>query len=121
MRITTEFRRAGLGAYGNSRAVLEGQGLENRSCLRVAWEWLVLPAVLLLICMVSMVWLIMSDLLSRGNAVVWKRSILPFLLNYKVPTLEKDEFRGTGLGWQEVREGKVKFYSKLLYLHPKRW
>ncbi|TXC12324.1 hypothetical protein FocTR4_00007592 [Fusarium oxysporum f. sp. cubense] len=30
MRITTEFRRAGLGAYGNSTAVVEGQGLEDR-------------------------------------------------------------------------------------------
>ncbi|KAF5984393.1 hypothetical protein FCOIX_2651 [Fusarium coicis] len=38
MRLTTEFRRAGLDAYGNATAVVEGQGWENRSCLRVAWE-----------------------------------------------------------------------------------
>ncbi|KAF5580398.1 hypothetical protein FPANT_9354 [Fusarium pseudoanthophilum] len=89
VRLTTEFRRAGLDAYGNDTAVVEGQGWENRSCLRVAWEWLVLPAVLLLMCMVSMFWLIISDLLSKGNVIVRKGSILPFLLNYKVSTLEK--------------------------------
>ncbi|KAF5985307.1 hypothetical protein FBULB1_2965 [Fusarium bulbicola] len=93
MRITTEFRRAGLGAYGNTSAVVEGQGWENRSCLKVAWEWLLLPAVLLLMCTVSMFWLIMSDLLSKGTIIVWKGSILPFLLNYKVPTLEKMSLR----------------------------
>ncbi|KAF5531188.1 hypothetical protein FNAPI_13339 [Fusarium napiforme] len=89
MRLTTEFRRAGLNAYGNDTAVVEGQGWENRSCLRVAWEWLVLPAVLLLMCMVSMFWLIISDILSKGNVVVWKGSVLPFLLNDKVSTVER--------------------------------
>ncbi|KAG5747852.1 hypothetical protein H9Q70_009466 [Fusarium xylarioides] len=106
MRLTTEFRRAGLDAYGNSRPVVEGQGWENRSCLRVAWEWLVLPAVLLSMCIVSMGWLIISDLLSRGNVVVWKGSILPFLLNYKVPTLEK-------MGLEELDLAGKKFEIKL--------
>ncbi|KAF5717669.1 hypothetical protein FMUND_5615 [Fusarium mundagurra] len=106
MRLTTEFRRAGLDAYGNASAVVEGQGWENRSCLRVAWEWLVLPAVLLLMCMVSMFWLIMSDLLSKGNVIVWKGSILPFLLNYKLPTLEK-------MSLEELDLASKKFEIKL--------
>ncbi|KAF5638466.1 uncharacterized protein FTJAE_5262 [Fusarium tjaetaba] len=89
VRLTTEFRRAGLDAYGNARAVIEGQGWENRSCLRVAWEWMMLPAVILLMCMVSIFWLIISDLLSKGNVIVWKGSVLPFLLNDKVSTVEK--------------------------------
>lgn len=89
MRLTTEFRRAGLNAYGNSSAIVQGQVWENRSCLKVAWEWLVLPAVLLSMCIVSIVWLIIGDLLCRSHVVAWKGSILPFLLNHKVPTLER--------------------------------
>ncbi|KAF4442455.1 hypothetical protein F53441_11741 [Fusarium austroafricanum] len=88
MRITTEMRRAGLGAYGNSSARVKGDVLENRSCLRVAWEWMVLPAVLLLMCMVSAGWLIMKDILSKGNGVVWKSSILPLLLKNEVTAPE---------------------------------
>lgn len=106
MRLMTDFRRAELGAYDKSSAIVQGQVWENRSCLNVAWGWLVLPAVLLSMCIVSMVWLAIGDLLCRSHVVAWKGSILPFLLNHKVPTLER-----MGLG--ELDLASKKFEIKL--------
>ncbi|KAF4972223.1 hypothetical protein FSARC_1175 [Fusarium sarcochroum] len=70
MRLTTEIRRAGWGPYQQSIPSVKGESWENRTCLHVAWGWFSLPAGLL------------------NGVVVWKASVLPFLLKDHVPAME---------------------------------
>ncbi|KAH6893275.1 hypothetical protein B0T10DRAFT_269430 [Thelonectria olida] len=88
MRITTEMRRTGWGARTEAAATVEGEAKENRTCIRVEWGWFALPAALLLLCAVLLGWVIVRDLRARNGSVIWKSSVLPFLLKDYVPAIE---------------------------------
>ncbi|RSL81070.1 hypothetical protein CEP51_006116 [Fusarium floridanum] len=88
MRITTEMRRAGWGPYAMASTASKGDAWENRTCLHVAWAWFALPLTLLVLCAVMISWIIVKELLNRDTSVVWKGSVLAFLLRDHVPTIE---------------------------------
>ncbi|KAJ4329302.1 hypothetical protein N0V84_000197 [Fusarium piperis] len=93
MRITTEMRRAGWGPYATAGAAAKGDAWENRTCLHVAWAWFSLPLTLLVLCIVMISWIIVRELLNKDTGVVWKGSVLPFLLKDQVPAIEKMSMR----------------------------
>ncbi|KAM0413582.1 hypothetical protein ACHAPT_013640 [Fusarium lateritium] len=102
MRITTEMRRAGWGPHKETSVTVEGDALESRTCLHVAWAWFVLPAALLLLCAAMIGWVIVKDLLAMNGGVVWKSSVLPFLLRDHVPAMEKMSLREVNAAAKEL-------------------
>jgi hypothetical protein len=93
MRITTEMRRAGWGPYAMASTASKGDAWENRTCLHVAWAWFALPLALLVLCIVMISWIIVKELLNRDTSVMWKSSVLPFLLKDQVPAIEAMSMR----------------------------
>lgn len=102
MRITTEMRRAGWGPHKVARVTVEGDALESRTCLHVAWAWFMLPAALLLLCAAMIGWVIVKDLLAMNRGVVWKSSVLPFLLRDHVPAIERMSLREVNAAAKEL-------------------
>ncbi|KAI8716548.1 hypothetical protein NCS52_00948900 [Fusarium sp. LHS14.1] len=93
MRITTEMRRAGWGPYAMASTASQGDAWENRTCLHVAWAWFSLPLVLLVLCIVMISCIIVKELLNKDTSVMWKSSVLPFLLKDQVPAIETMSMR----------------------------
>lgn len=93
MRITTEMHRAGWGPYAMASTASNGDAWENRTCLHVAWAWFSLPLVLLVLCIVMISWIIVKELLNKDTGVMWKSSVLPFLLKDHVPAIETMSMR----------------------------
>ncbi|WAO91904.1 Hypothetical protein NCS54_00938900 [Fusarium falciforme] len=93
MRITTEMRRAGWGPYAMASTASKGDAWENRTCLHVAWAWFALPLALLVLCIVMISCIIVKELLNRNTGVMWKSSVLPFLLKDQVPAIETMSMR----------------------------
>ncbi|KAJ3549027.1 hypothetical protein NM208_g727 [Fusarium decemcellulare] len=89
LRVTADMRYAGLGPYTELGTEVKGQVLENRTCVRVAWGWFALPAALLFLCTIVLGLIVIQDWKAADDAVVWKSSVLPFLLRDHVPALEK--------------------------------
>ncbi|KAF4466235.1 hypothetical protein FALBO_6904 [Fusarium albosuccineum] len=89
LRVTAEMRLAGWGPYAEASTTVEGQALENRTCVRVAWGWFALPAGLLFLCTIVLGLIVVRDWKAADYAVVWKSSVLPLLLREHVPALEK--------------------------------
>ncbi|KAM5369984.1 hypothetical protein ACJZ2D_008667 [Fusarium nematophilum] len=99
MRITTEIRKSGRGAWSEDNAKVEGDVWENRTCVYISWKWLTLPATLLAFCAVLLIWTVVKDALSKSG-VIWKASVLPFLLKDQ-PGLERMGLKGV----EEVAKG----------------
>ncbi|KAJ3545026.1 hypothetical protein NM208_g2722 [Fusarium decemcellulare] len=79
MRITTEIRKYGRGAWSEENAKVNGHVWENKSCVHISWRWMALPATLLTLCAILLLWTMVSDGLSK-NGAIWKASVLPLLL-----------------------------------------
>ncbi|KAF5661368.1 hypothetical protein FCIRC_11847 [Fusarium circinatum] len=75
-RITTAFRNEGRGPFFDAQVKVIGQAFETRTCVRVAWAWLALPALLVLTCTI----LLIRTAIHAKSVVNWKASVLPFLL-----------------------------------------
>ncbi|VUC35612.1 unnamed protein product [Clonostachys rosea] len=93
MRITTQIRRSGQGPYMKDQVPAQGEAWENRTCLHVAWEWFALPATLLVLCTLLIAGIITRDLRANRNSLVWKGSVLPFLLKDHVKGLEMSNLK----------------------------
>ncbi|KAF4984364.1 hypothetical protein FDECE_17113 [Fusarium decemcellulare] len=89
LRVTAEMRLAGWGPYAEASTTVKGQALENRTCVRVAWGWFTLPEALLFLCTIVLGLIVIRDWKAADDAVVWKSSVLPFLLRDHVPNLQK--------------------------------
>lgn len=56
-----------------------GQTLQTTVCVRIGYEWLAFPSVLVFITTSLLAWTMLSNWRRRSCDVVWKASILPFL------------------------------------------
>ncbi|CAG9954826.1 unnamed protein product [Clonostachys rosea f. rosea IK726] len=93
LRITTQIRQYGWGPYTQDPVAVRGEAWESRTCLHVAWEWFALPATLLVLCTLLMAGMVVRDLRASGGSVVWKGSVLPFLLKDHVKGLETSSLK----------------------------
>ncbi|CAG9989580.1 unnamed protein product [Clonostachys byssicola] len=93
MRITTHIRQFGWGPYTENPMTVRGEAWESRTCLHVAWEWFALAATLLVLCTLLMAGIVIRDLRLSDGSVVWKGSVLPFLLKDHVKSLEASSLK----------------------------
>ncbi|CAM1502518.1 Fc.00g045020.m01.CDS01 [Cosmosporella sp. VM-42] len=97
-----EFISAFQREVGGTFSAVNGDALENRTCLYVAWAWFALPSALLLLCAVLISWVIMKDLLAKKGSMVWKNSVLPLLLKDYVPAIEKMNLKEVNAAAKEL-------------------
>lgn len=80
----------------DARTFVQGTVMQSMVCTRMAWEWLILPAALLLLTTVFLIYTITWTYIERIDVPLWKSSVLPLIYG------PSDDVRSAASGTVEV-------------------
>ena len=77
--ITNHFRKTGTNYADKSKQqAVRGFVLQETTCTRFEWQWLLLPIALIVVSTAILVWM-MAQVYLHPDKPIWKNSLLPFL------------------------------------------
>jgi hypothetical protein len=91
---------------------LQGVAWQNSLCTSAQWEWLLLPALLVLLTCFLLLWTVAESWRRRNIEPVWKENVLPVLL-YKEKFRERDESALSEVS-RQISGGLIRQPEKLL-------
>ncbi|KAF9872298.1 hypothetical protein CkaCkLH20_10125 [Colletotrichum karsti] len=112
--MTNQFR-SGLARQEGTESRVYGRALMDLTYIQIQWPWLILPAVLLVIDIISFGWVILRGLRHRKDEVVWKSHSLP-LLFYKELFVTSEGARieqGDLTGISDAADGRLMTTSEM--------